>query len=118
MPSIPQSHAPAKLAQPNEPMWASAHILNRLINDPITQSLLPKGTPSNTAPAKELNALQNCLTSLENTLTNLTKATTEARKDTKPHPNPPSNPATPQVTQQGSSTPPTYAAKAALPQCP
>src|SRR6266446_9816660 len=71
---------PAKLAQPNEPMWASAHILNLLINDPITQSLLPKGTPSNTAPAKELNALQNCLTSLENTLTNLTKATTEARK--------------------------------------
>jgi hypothetical protein len=73
---------PAKLAQPDESMRASAHLINLLINDPLAQSLLPKGTP-NTALVKELNALQICLTSLENTLTNLAKATTEVRKDIK-----------------------------------
>ena len=110
---------PAKLVQLDESMWASAHLISLLLNDPLTQSLLPKGPPINTAPAKELNALQICLTSLENMLANLAKATTEVRKDLKAHPNPPPNIAKPQASQhQGPLNPQTYAAKAALPRRP
>jgi hypothetical protein len=109
---------PAKLAQPNELMQASAHIINLLTNDPLVQSLLPRSTHANTAPVKELNALQIRLTSLENTLANLAKATTEVRKDIKAHSTPSAQPARPQATPKGPAPPPTYAAKAATPQRP
>src|SRR6266446_109012 len=110
---------PAKLVQPNESMQASAHLISLFINDPLAQSLLPKGPHAANTPAKELNALQICLTSLENTLANLAKATTKVRKDLKACPNPPPNIAKPQASQhQGPLNPQTYAAKAALPQCP
>ncbi|KAF8506860.1 hypothetical protein F5888DRAFT_1798089 [Russula emetica] len=109
---------PAKLAQHDESTQASAHIVNLLINDPLTQSLLLKGTHANTAPVKELNALQIRLTSLENMLANLVKATTEVRKDLKAHPTPTAQPAKATITKPTSATPPTYAAKAATPQCP
>src|SRR6266436_9910271 len=68
---------PAKLVQPDESMRASAHLISLFINDPLAQSLLPKSPHSANTPAKELNSLQICLTSLENTLANLAKATTE-----------------------------------------
>jgi hypothetical protein len=110
---------PAKLAQPDESMRASAHIINLLINDPLVQSLLPKSTPANTAPVKELNSLQIRLTSLENTLTNLAKATTDARKEFKAQSQPPSNTAKPSApAAKGPAPLPTYAAKAASPQRP
>jgi hypothetical protein len=109
---------PAKLAQPDESSRASAHIINLLINDPLIQTILPKGTPANTAPAKELNALQIRLTSLENTLANLAKATTEVRKDLKAHPTTPAQSAKPSTTKSVPAPPPTYAAKAASPQRP
>ena len=110
---------PAKLAPPDESMRASAHIITLLINDPLVQSLLPKGTPANTAPVKELTALQICLTSLENTLANLAKATAEARKEFKSQPHSHANPAKPApFSAKGPAPPPTYAAKAALPQRP
>ena len=109
---------PTKLAQPDESMRASAHIINLFTNDPLVQSLLPKSTHANTAPVKELNALQIRLTSLENTLANLAKATTEVRKDIKAHPTPSAQPARPQATPKGPAPPPTYAAKAATPQRP
>jgi hypothetical protein len=110
---------PAKLTQPDESMRASAHIINILINNPLVQSLLPKGNPTTTAPAKELNALQIRLTSLENTLANLAKATTEVRKDIKARPMPPVSSAKPQpLSGQGHTSQPTYAAKAASPQRP
>src|SRR6266404_5442566 len=103
---------PAKLVQPDESMRASAHLISLLLNDPLTQSLLPKGPPANTAPAKELNSLQIRLTSLENMLANLAKATTKVRKDLKACPNPTPTPAKPQATQrQGPLTLQTYAAK-------
>ena len=111
---------PAKLPQADESTRASAHIINLLINDPLVQTLLPKST-STTAPAKELNALQIRLTSLENTLTNLAKATTDVRKDIKAHSSTPA-PANPAKPPQKHGTPPapqpTYAAKAASPQRP
>src|SRR5258708_25938972 len=62
---------PAKRVQPDKSMRASAHIINLLIHNPLFQSLLPNGTPVNTAPATELNALQIPLTIPDNTLTNL-----------------------------------------------
>jgi hypothetical protein len=110
---------PVKLVQPDKSMRASAHIISLLINDPLVQSLLPKGTPANTAPVKKLNALQIRITSLENMLTNLAKATTEVRKDINAHPQPSANIAKPLApSAKGSVPPPTYAAKAATPQRP
>jgi hypothetical protein len=110
---------PAKLAPPSESMRASAHIINLFLNDPLIQSLLPKGTPANTAPIKELTALQIRLTSLENTLANLAKATTEARKEFKSQPHINANPAKPTSSNaKGFAPTPTYAAKAAVPQRP
>lgn len=110
---------PAKLAQPNESSWASAHIINLFQNNLLVQSLLPKGNPANTTPAKKLNGLQIHLTSLENMLANLAKATTKARKEFKTQPQTPSQPAKPTATTAKSpTTPPTYAAMAALPQHP
>src|SRR6266403_2842131 len=103
---------PAKLIQPNESMWASAHLISLFINDPLAQSLLPKSSHAANIPAKELNSLQIRLTSLENTLANLAKATTEVRKDLKACPNPTPAPTKPQATQcQGPLTLQTYAAK-------
>ncbi|KAF8500134.1 hypothetical protein F5888DRAFT_1632943 [Russula emetica] len=109
---------PSKLIQSDESMRASVHILHLLINDPLVQSLLPKGPPSNTAPAKELNALQIRLTSLENTLANLAKATTEVRKEIKHQPTNTSNTARTPTSRKPPSSQPTYAAKAATPQHP
>jgi hypothetical protein len=110
---------PAKLLQPDESMRASAHIIALLTNDLLVQSLLPKSTPANTAPVKELNALQIRLTSLENTLANLAKATSQARKDTKTQPAPNANRTKPPPTTGNGTAPiPTYAAKAAAPQRP
>lgn len=110
---------PAKLVQPDESLRASAHILSLLVNDPLVQPLIPKSTSANTAPVKELNALQIRLTSLENTLANLAKATAQARKDTKSQPTPSANQAKPSHTNASGPAPPlTYAAKAATPQRP
>ncbi|KAI0246313.1 hypothetical protein BJV78DRAFT_1286539 [Lactifluus subvellereus] len=114
-----KSMHPAKLAQPDEFTQATAHLLNLFLHDPLAQSLLPKGTNVNTAPVKELTALQICLTSLENTLANLAKATTEVRKELKSKPSPPSqtaNPATASV--KGPAPTSSYAAMAATPQRP
>ena len=109
---------PTKLLQPDESMRASAHLINLLINEPLVQSLLPKGPHANAAPAKELNTLQIRLTSLENTLANLAKATTEARKEMKAHQTPSAPPARPMTQVHGPAPPTTYAAKAATPQRP
>jgi len=62
---------PWKPAQPDKPMWASAHLLKLFINDPLIKLLLLKSSPTTITPSKELNALQICLSSLENTLTKL-----------------------------------------------
>ncbi|KAI9511202.1 hypothetical protein F5148DRAFT_1281010 [Russula earlei] len=72
---------PTKLAQPDKSMWASAHLLKLFLNDTFTMSLPLETNTYSTAPAKELNSLQTCLTSLETTLTNLTKATTNEQED-------------------------------------
>ena len=110
---------PAKTLPPDESARASAHIINLFLQDPLTQTLLPKSNQTPTAPAKELNALQIRLTSLENTLANLAKATADVRKDIKSKPNPPA-----QLPNQGppktpGPTPaPSYATKAALPPRP
>jgi hypothetical protein len=111
---------PQRLSSLDESARASAHLISLLLNDPLTQSLLPKVHPAPTAPAKELTALQIRLTSLENTLTNLTKATTEVRKDLKKSPIPPAQPAsTPKAQAKGAPPPATsYAAKAASPPRP
>lgn len=110
---------PAKLTPPDESMRASAHLLTLFINEPLVQTLLPKGTPANTAPVKELNALQIRLTSLENTLANLAKATTDIRKDIKSQSTSSANPAKPPLPSAQRSAPsPSYAAKAASPQRP
>ena len=110
---------PAKLHQPDESMRASAHLLNLFTTHPLALALHPKSTPANTAPAKELNALQVRLTSLENTLVNLTKATSDVRKDLKTKPTPTASTAKPQAsTGKAPATLITYAAKAAAPQCP
>ena len=78
---------PAKLSHQDESMRASAHILSLFLNNPLTQSSLPKNTQP-TTPAKELTPLQIRLTSLETTLANLAKATTEVRKEIKCKPAP------------------------------
>jgi hypothetical protein len=110
---------PAKLVQPDESTRASAHITNLFLQDPLVQSLLPKGPFANAAPNKELSALQIRLTSLENTLTNLAKATTEVRKDLKSKSSTPAQPAKPTAPKAKDTAPaPTYAAKAATPQRP
>ncbi|KAI0253926.1 hypothetical protein BJV78DRAFT_1190381 [Lactifluus subvellereus] len=109
---------PAKLTHPDENTRASAHILNLLLSDPLVQSLLPKSTPP-AAPVKELNALQICLTSLENTLANLAKATTDVRKELETQSTSPPHSTRPTTAQvKVPAPPPTYAAKAATPQRP
>ena len=111
---------PQRLTALDESARASAHLVSLLLNDPLTQSLLPKVHPAPTAPVKELSALQIRLTSLENTLTNLTKATTEVRKDIKKAPNLTAPSASMPKAQAKAAPHPTisYAAKAASPPCP
>jgi hypothetical protein len=110
---------PAKCSPPDESARASAHILNLLFSDPLVQTLLPKSNLTPTAPAKELSALQICLTSLENMLANLAKATSKVRKDLKSKPNPPAQPAKQSVpTAFAPHSATSYAAKAASPQHP
>ena len=109
---------PSKLIHANKSAKASAHILSLLIQDPLVQPLLPRSTPPN-APTQELKSLQIHLTSLENMLTNLAKATTEVRKEIKSKPTTPApSPAKASPAKGGAPTQPTYAAKAASPQCP
>ena len=109
---------PAKIVPQDESMRATAHIIQLFTNDPLIQSLMPKGNTANTAPVKELNALQIRLTSLENTLANLAKATADARKEIKYQSTNTPKPAKALNTTKTSSAPPTYAAKAATPQRP
>ncbi|KAI9512656.1 hypothetical protein F5148DRAFT_1161802 [Russula earlei] len=74
---------PSKLAQPDESMKASAHLLKLFLNDTLVTSLPLEHHPQSTAPSRELNSLQNCLTSLETTLINLTQASVDMRKEIK-----------------------------------
>ncbi|KAI9512363.1 hypothetical protein F5148DRAFT_1164359, partial [Russula earlei] len=103
---------PSKLAQPDESMKASAHLLKLFLNDTLHH-------PQSTAPSRELNSLQNRLTSLETTLINLTQASVDMRKEIKALPKNTTTPAKAKVpVTPASNTTPTYAAKASLPPCP
>jgi hypothetical protein len=110
---------PIKPTQHEEATRVSAHIISLFLNDPLVNAVVPNSNPASATPAKELNALQIRLVSLENTLTNLAKATTKVRKEIKQQPTTTSQHAKASATtSKPVSTPPTYAAKAAAPQRP
>ncbi|KAI9435392.1 hypothetical protein F5148DRAFT_1294860 [Russula earlei] len=106
---------PSKLAQPDESMKASAHLLKLFLNDTLVTALPLGHHPQSTALTRELNLLQNHLTSLETTLINLTQASVDVRKEIKALPKNTTTPAKAKVPlTPASNTTPTYAAKASL----
>jgi hypothetical protein len=110
---------PVKPSQHEEATRTSAHIINLFLNDPLVKAVIPNSSPSSATPAKELNALQIRLVSLENMLINLAKATTKVRKEIKQQPTTTSQSTKASTTSSKPiSTPPTYAAKAATPHRP
>ncbi|KAI9451840.1 hypothetical protein F5148DRAFT_1238189 [Russula earlei] len=74
---------PSKLTHPDESMKASADLLKLFLNDTLVTALPLGHHPQSTAPTRELNSLQNRLTSLETTLINLTQASVDVRKEIK-----------------------------------
>ncbi|KAI9459381.1 hypothetical protein F5148DRAFT_1369317 [Russula earlei] len=100
-------------------MKASAHLLKLFLNDTLVTALPLGHHPQSTAPTRELNSLQNRLTSLETTLINLTQASVDMRKEIKALPKNTTTPAKAKVPlTPASNTTPTYAAKASLPPRP
>jgi hypothetical protein len=101
---------PTTSSPSDENAWASGHILQLFIQDPLVQSLLPKGTPPSHPTAKELSALHVRLVSLENTVVNLAgaqalqKVQAPAAKETS--------------AQNAPSKPASYTSTAAAPQHP
>lgn len=89
---------------------ASVHILQLFIQDPLVQSLLPKGPPPSHPAAEELSALHVRLVSLENTVVNLAGA--QALQKAQP-------PAAKETSAQNApSKPVSYASTAATPRQP
>jgi hypothetical protein len=99
-------------------------VLQLLINDLLTQTLLPKGPPPAHPAVKELTTLQVRLVSLENTLSNLAKTQTPLKvqvpaKASKPSATKPSAQTGKEPsTQKTPPKPATYTSKAAAPQRP
>ncbi|KAI9507523.1 hypothetical protein F5148DRAFT_1204170, partial [Russula earlei] len=100
---------PSKLAQLDESMKASAHLLKLFLNDTLVTAL-PLGHHPQSA---------NHLTSLETTLIDLTQALVDMRKEIKALPKNTTTPTKAKVPlTPASNTTPTYAAKASLPPHP